>query len=123
MRFEFLRPAMFKQNAAVDGDRTPRFFRSRREFRAWLEKHHAGADVLWVGFWKAHTGKRGLLVGGKPVEVATGSGGEFYFENATPGDYPAEVDIDGHACRFTLSIPAGEDPVVNVPDVQTCDIP
>lgn len=64
-----------------------------------------------------------VRIGGKPVEVATGSGGEFYFENATPGDYPAEVDIDGHACRFTLSIPAGEDPVVNVPDVQTCDIP
>ena len=41
-------------------DDRPRFFRSRTEFRAWLAKHHASVPELWVGFWKAHTGKGGL---------------------------------------------------------------
>lgn len=38
----------------------PRFFTSAAQFRAWLEKNHAAAPELWVGFWKAHTGKGGL---------------------------------------------------------------
>jgi uncharacterized protein YdeI (YjbR/CyaY-like superfamily) len=35
----------------------PRYFRSPAEFRAWLERHHATADVLWVGFYKVGSGK------------------------------------------------------------------
>jgi uncharacterized protein YdeI (YjbR/CyaY-like superfamily) len=26
-------------------------------FRAWLKRHHAGRDELWVGFWKKSTGR------------------------------------------------------------------
>jgi uncharacterized protein YdeI (YjbR/CyaY-like superfamily) len=35
----------------------PRFFATPADFRAWLERHHAAADELLVGFWKRHTGK------------------------------------------------------------------
>jgi uncharacterized protein YdeI (YjbR/CyaY-like superfamily) len=38
----------------------PRFFRTPREFRAWLEKNHASSRDLWVGFHKVHTGKPSL---------------------------------------------------------------
>jgi uncharacterized protein YdeI (YjbR/CyaY-like superfamily) len=35
----------------------PRYFRSPSEFRRWLEKSHAKADELLVGFHKKGTGK------------------------------------------------------------------
>jgi uncharacterized protein YdeI (YjbR/CyaY-like superfamily) len=35
----------------------PRYFRSPAEFRKWLEKNHAKADELVVGFHKKATGK------------------------------------------------------------------
>jgi uncharacterized protein YdeI (YjbR/CyaY-like superfamily) len=38
----------------------PRFFRSQAAFRAWLEKHHATAAELWVGFYRKASGKGGL---------------------------------------------------------------
>jgi uncharacterized protein YdeI (YjbR/CyaY-like superfamily) len=38
----------------------PTFFDSQAEFRRWLEAHHAKIDCLWVGFWKARSGKSGL---------------------------------------------------------------
>ena len=38
----------------------PRFFRSQKAFRAWLEKHHATAPELWVGFYRKASGKGGL---------------------------------------------------------------
>lgn len=36
------------------------FFRTPAEWRAWLVKHHATTDELWVGYYKKHTGKPGL---------------------------------------------------------------
>ena len=38
----------------------PRFFKSRREWRAWLEKNHATATELLVGFHKAGSGNAGI---------------------------------------------------------------
>ncbi|HWM85211.1 MAG TPA: YdeI/OmpD-associated family protein [Kofleriaceae bacterium] len=35
----------------------PRFFAGPARFRAWLEKHHASATELLVGFYKVGTGK------------------------------------------------------------------
>ena len=35
----------------------PRFFKTPRAFRAWLEKNHEKADELWVGYYKKATGK------------------------------------------------------------------
>jgi uncharacterized protein YdeI (YjbR/CyaY-like superfamily) len=36
---------------------TPAFFTSREKFRAWLEKHHATKTELWIGFYKAASGR------------------------------------------------------------------
>ena len=38
----------------------PRFFATGAAFRAWLEKHHARADVLLVGFHRKASGRGGL---------------------------------------------------------------
>lgn len=38
-------------------DETPTFFPSPTDFRAWLERHHASADHLWVGYYKKATGR------------------------------------------------------------------
>jgi uncharacterized protein YdeI (YjbR/CyaY-like superfamily) len=35
----------------------PVFFPTPVDFRAWLAKHHASADALWVGFHKVGSGK------------------------------------------------------------------
>jgi uncharacterized protein YdeI (YjbR/CyaY-like superfamily) len=35
----------------------PTFFKSPVDFRKWLEKHHATAQELWVGFHKKASGK------------------------------------------------------------------
>jgi len=37
-----------------------RFFKTPADFRAWLEKHHATAQELWVGFYKKDSGKPSL---------------------------------------------------------------
>jgi uncharacterized protein YdeI (YjbR/CyaY-like superfamily) len=38
----------------------PRFFKSQRDFRAWLDKNHADADELVVGFYKKSSGRGGI---------------------------------------------------------------
>ena len=38
-----------------------RFFDSPKELRAWFEAHHGDAAELWVGFYKARTGRRGVV--------------------------------------------------------------
>jgi uncharacterized protein YdeI (YjbR/CyaY-like superfamily) len=40
--------------------RRPRYFESPADFRSWLEKHHATARELWVGFHKKSSGKPSL---------------------------------------------------------------
>jgi uncharacterized protein YdeI (YjbR/CyaY-like superfamily) len=35
---------------------TPTFFKTQCDFRKWLEKHHATAQELWVGFYKKGSG-------------------------------------------------------------------
>jgi uncharacterized protein YdeI (YjbR/CyaY-like superfamily) len=35
----------------------PRFFRTSFDFRKWLEKNHATARELWVGFYKRDSGR------------------------------------------------------------------
>jgi uncharacterized protein YdeI (YjbR/CyaY-like superfamily) len=35
----------------------PTYFKTPSDFRSWLEKNHATASELWVGFWKKGSGK------------------------------------------------------------------
>ena len=38
----------------------PKFFQTPADFRTWLEKNHATATELWVGFYKKDSGKRSI---------------------------------------------------------------
>lgn len=40
---------------------TPKFFRTAVEFRRWLEKNHATARELWVGYYKKASGRGGMV--------------------------------------------------------------
>lgn len=39
---------------------TPTFFKTPAAFRRWLEKSHATAKEIWIGFYKVASGKGGL---------------------------------------------------------------
>jgi uncharacterized protein YdeI (YjbR/CyaY-like superfamily) len=39
----------------------PRFFRTPAAFRAWLERHHATRTELWIGYYKADSGRGGMI--------------------------------------------------------------
>lgn len=41
----------------------PIFFATAADFRRWLEKNHAKAKELWVGFYKKSSGKAGMTYG------------------------------------------------------------
>ena len=41
-------------------DPKPIFFKSAQEFYDWLEEHHETDSEVYVGFYKAHTGKRAM---------------------------------------------------------------
>ena len=36
------------------------YFRSGAEFRKWLQKHHATAKEVWIGFYRKDSGKQGI---------------------------------------------------------------
>ena len=38
----------------------PTYFDTPAAFRKWLERHHAKASELWVGFWKKGSGRTGM---------------------------------------------------------------
>ena len=38
----------------------PKFFRSSKDFRAWLARNGTTASELWVGFYKKESGKGGI---------------------------------------------------------------
>ena len=38
----------------------PKFFKTPADFRTWLEKNHATATELWVGFYKKESGKASI---------------------------------------------------------------
>jgi uncharacterized protein YdeI (YjbR/CyaY-like superfamily) len=38
----------------------PTFFKTPRHFRRWLEKNHASATELWIGFYRKASGRGGL---------------------------------------------------------------
>ena len=50
-----IQPSMRKDTPAK-----PRFFRSQKEFRTWLERNHARASEVWVGLHKKASDKRGV---------------------------------------------------------------
>jgi uncharacterized protein YdeI (YjbR/CyaY-like superfamily) len=52
-------PAMPRAPAGSSAEQ-PRFFATPAKLRAWLERHHAAASELWVGFHKRDSGKTSI---------------------------------------------------------------
>jgi uncharacterized protein YdeI (YjbR/CyaY-like superfamily) len=48
------------EEARGDAGLKPIYFNSPQEFYDWLQKNHASADEVYVGFFKQHTGKRAM---------------------------------------------------------------
>jgi outer membrane usher protein len=59
-----------------------------------------------------------LVVQGKPRKLPTGRGGEFYVENLAPGRYSASAVVGGQPCVFDLNIPASDQTLIELGDVQ-----
>jgi outer membrane usher protein len=59
-------------------------------------------------------GQLTVTVDGKPVVSPLGKQGEFYLEDVPPGRYPAEVEYQNGVCRFELSVPASDDPILDL---------
>ena len=53
-----------RDNVGAEGVRLdPIYFDSPDELRAWLEKHHATVDELWIGYYKKSSGKPSVTHG------------------------------------------------------------
>ncbi len=52
--------AAHRRGGAGPQSDSAQFFDSPAAFRAWLERQHASAAELWVGFWKRGTGRPSL---------------------------------------------------------------
>jgi len=81
-----------------------RFFSSTAELRAWFEAHHADAPELWVGFFKAHTGRTGVVYPEAVDEALC-----FGWIDTTV----RRIDADRYANRFTPRRPGSSWSAVN----------
>jgi uncharacterized protein YdeI (YjbR/CyaY-like superfamily) len=81
-----------------------RFFGSREALRAWFEAHHADSAELWVGFYKAHTGRRGVVYPEAVDEALC-----FGWIDTTV----RRIDDDRYANRFTPRRPGSSWSTVN----------
>src|SRR4029078_11352761 len=45
---------------AVISELSTLHFKSRKEWRAWLTKHHTSSSGIWFIFYKAHTGQKSV---------------------------------------------------------------
>ena len=61
-----------------------------------------------------------VAVGGERRELLTSRDGSFYLEQLEAGRYAGEARRAGALCRFTLEVPASEDPVTELGEVR-CD--
>ena len=55
------------------------------------------------------------------VASVVGKNGEFYFENISPGIYPARLFLNDKECRFDLHVPESDSMMVDMGDV-VCEI-
>jgi len=90
--------------AAADAGEAARFFASPAAFRAWLEKHHARAAELLVGFWKVATG-RPTLTWPESVDEAICYG---WIDGVR-----RSVDAERYVIRFTPRKPGSQWSAVN----------
>lgn len=58
--------------------------------------------------------------GGGSVQVETGSAGDFYLEDAPPGNYRGELEWDGKLYSCRMSVPVFEDAVLELKEGIVC---
>jgi len=63
-------------------------------------------------------GQISITVDGQETASPIGRDGEFYFENVASGQYPAVVEHETGRCEFTLDVPAGAGPIVELGTVR-----
>jgi len=90
----------------------PIFFKSPVEFRKWLEKHHAAAQELWVGFYKKASG-RPSMIWPESVDEALCFG---WIDGIRKG-----VDEAGYTIRFTPRRPRSVWSAVNIKRAEELD--
>jgi len=62
-----------------------------------------------------------LLRDGRVEEFSTGRDGRFYIEDLAPGRYEARLQSGARECRFALTVPASNEPILSLPGVTACD--
>ena len=87
----------------------PTFFPTAADFRRWLQRHHASASELWVGFYKKATGKPSLTWQ-ESVDEALCFG---WIDGVRKS-----VDADSYVNRFTPRKPGSTWSVVNTRRVE-----
>jgi uncharacterized protein YdeI (YjbR/CyaY-like superfamily) len=86
----------------------PIFFASPEEFYAWLEEHHETETEVYVGYYKTHTGRRGMTWS-EAVDQALCFG---WIDGRANG-----IDEDRYMQRFTPRRPGSNWSNVNVQKV------
>jgi uncharacterized protein YdeI (YjbR/CyaY-like superfamily) len=83
----------------------PTFFETAAQWRAWLEKHHATAEELSVGFWKVGSGKASITWP-ESVDEALAFG---WIDGVRH-----RIDDEAYRIRFTPRKPGGIWSAVNI---------
>jgi uncharacterized protein YdeI (YjbR/CyaY-like superfamily) len=86
----------------------PIFFKSPQEFYDWLQEHHESESEVYVGYYKTHTGKRGMTWS-EAVDQALCFGWIDTRSNA--------IDEDRYMQRFTPRKPGSNWSKINVEKV------
>jgi uncharacterized protein YdeI (YjbR/CyaY-like superfamily) len=90
---------------SIETPRKIRFFRGPAQWSAWLEKHHAKATELWVGFYKRATGKPSMT-----WRESVGEALCFGWIDAVRKG----IDADRYTIRFTRRKPGSVWSTVNI---------
>jgi uncharacterized protein YdeI (YjbR/CyaY-like superfamily) len=86
-----------------------RFFRSAAGFRKWLERHHARASEVWIGFYRKDSGRTGISYA-EAVDEALCFG---WIDGVR-----RKVDAESYTNRFTPRKPRSNWSAVNIRRVQ-----
>ena len=62
-------------------------------------------------------GQLTIRANGRDVDSPLGREGEFYFENISPGSYPAMLEYQEQSCQFNLTIPVSEESEIELGNV------
>lgn len=90
----------------------PRFFRTPRDFRAWLEENAHQADELIVGFWKVDSGRPSMTWSESVDEALC-----FGWIDAVR----KRIDDESYQIRFTRRKPASIWSAINIAKVHALE--